>query len=111
MLHDTLETFRRRLLHRRSSLLQRRNITLTEEQELLAEREADWEDVAAVESAATVLESLSETERQALAHIQTALDRIERGTYGHCAVCRGAIDEERLRAVPETDRCSACAAR
>jgi RNA polymerase-binding transcription factor DksA len=54
--------------------------------------------------------ALSETERAALARIQASLDRIERGTYGYCAACRATIDEERLRAVPETDRCGACAA-
>ncbi len=110
MLAETLETFRRRLLGRRFSLLQRRQRVLADEQELLAEREPDWEDVAAAKTAATVLESLSEAERIALGRIQGALDRIERGSYGYCAACRSKIEEERLRAVPETDRCGACAA-
>jgi len=110
MLSDTLEIFRRRLLGRRFSVLQRRQRALADEQELLAEHEPDWEDVAAAQTAATVLESLSETERVSLGRIQAALDRIERGTYGYCAVCGSIIDEERLRSVPETDRCGGCAA-
>ena len=109
MHRETLEQFRRRLLGRKQSLLERRQRTLAGEQELLAEREPDWEDAAAAVTAVSALESLSESERNEVAHIQAALERIERGTYGDCAVCRGPIDEERMRAVPETDRCGACA--
>jgi DnaK suppressor protein len=108
MNYETLERFRQRLLGRRYSLLKRREQALTAEQELLSEREPDWEDAAAAASAASVLEGLSENERAALGRIQASLERIERGTYGECAVCRGPIDEERLRAVPDTDRCGGC---
>jgi RNA polymerase-binding transcription factor len=110
MNYQTLETFRRKLLGRRLTLLQRRQRVLSDEQQLRAEREPDWEDAAAVETAATVLEGISEAERHALARINASLARIERGSYGECAVCRDAIDEERLRAVPDTDRCGRCAA-
>ena len=94
----------------RISLRERRQRALAAEHELLAEREADWEDAAATVAAVSVLESLSESERSGLARVQTALERIERGTYDECAVCHGAIEGERLRAVPDTDRCGGCAA-
>jgi DnaK suppressor protein len=109
MRYDTLETFRRTLLRSRALLLKRRQHTLTEEKELLADREPDWEDAAALETAATVLDTLTETERDALARIQSSLQRMERGTYGECASCGDVIDEERLRLVPDTDRCARCA--
>ena len=109
MHHEPLEQFRRRLLGRKYSLLERRQRISAGEQALLAEREPDWEDAAAAETAVSALESLSERERSELARIQAALERIERGTYDECAACRRPIDEERLRAVPETDRCGACA--
>jgi DnaK suppressor protein len=108
--HETLEQFRRSLLGRRMSLLERRQRALAGEHELLAEREADWEDAAAAVTAVSVLESLGESERGGLARIQNALERIDRGTYDECAVCHGPIDEERLRAVPDADRCGGCAA-
>jgi DnaK suppressor protein len=111
MNHETLERFRRRLLGRRLSLLERRQRALTEEQELLAVREPDWEDAAAALTTASLLESLSEEERLQLARVEDSLKRIERGTYDVCALCGGSIEEERLRAVPETDRCGGCAAR
>jgi RNA polymerase-binding transcription factor DksA len=110
MIYDDLEVFRRRLLGRRLALLRRREGALADEQHLLAELEPDWEDAAANESAASALESLGEAERLAAIRIQKALARMERGDYGECANCRGSIDEERLRAVPETEVCGGCAA-
>jgi RNA polymerase-binding transcription factor DksA len=108
--YQTLEGFRRKLLGRRSSLLERRQHALAQEEALLAEREPDWEDEAAARSAATVLEGLGEAERRALMRVQSALARIECGTYDECIRCRGAISEERLRAVPDTELCERCAA-
>lgn len=111
MRYETLEPLRRTLLRKRSALLRRRNQTSTEEHELLADREPDWEDAAAIESAATVMESLTERERLALARIQSSLERMQQGTYGECAVCHQWIDERRLRLLPDTDRCAPCAER
>jgi RNA polymerase-binding transcription factor DksA len=37
--------------------------------------------------------------------LNDALSRIDRGTYGLCAVCGRAIEPERLRAVPEAALC------
>jgi DnaK suppressor protein len=111
MRYDTLETFRRTLHKDRSNLLERRKQTLAEAQELVAEREPDWEDAAAIQSAAAVLDHLTEAERLALARIESSLERMERGTYGQCAACHEPIDEQRLHLVPDTDRCGACAGR
>lgn len=107
--YQTLEGFRRKLLGRRISLLERRQQALADEETLLAEREPDWEDAAAAQSAATVLEGVGEAERGALMRIQSALARIERGTYGECARCHGAISQQRLSAVLDTELCERCA--
>jgi RNA polymerase-binding transcription factor DksA len=37
--------------------------------------------------------------------IDRALERVAQGTWGTCSVCGEAIDDERLRARPETDTC------
>ncbi|WP_308257745.1 TraR/DksA family transcriptional regulator [Pseudonocardia lacus] len=37
--------------------------------------------------------------------IEAALARLDDGTYGRCAVCGTAIDDERLEARPEVDTC------
>ena len=96
--HDTVEQFRRALLGRRVSLLK-----------LWRQARADWEDDAPVDTAEWMLDSIDESGRRALARIQSSLVRIARGGYGECAACRGDIDEARLRAVPDTDRCGGCA--
>lgn len=105
----TTRALRRVLLARKRSLLRRRRGALAEEQQLLAEREPDWEDLAATQTAAALLEDLSEAEGTALMRTQAALDRIAQGTYGTCVACHGPIDKKRLRAVPDTYRCGACA--
>src|SRR5204862_5810308 len=79
MNHETLEGFRRKLLGRRTSLMERRRRALADEDALLSEREPDWEDVAAAATAASVLDGLGEAERGALVRVQSALFRMDRG--------------------------------
>jgi len=76
----------------------------------MAEREVDWADVAASDAATTVLDSLGENERQALRRVNASLQRMDRGSYGKCAVCQEPIDEARLLVLPDADRCVRCAA-
>jgi RNA polymerase-binding protein DksA len=51
------------------------------------------------------------TERQLLDETDAALTRIDRGTFGRCVECRGTIGAERLRTLPYTPHCVACARR
>jgi DnaK suppressor protein len=111
MNNQTLEALRHTLLARRTALLTRWRQALSDENELLAVREPDWEDTAATTTAIVVLDGIGEQERRALARIQSSLARIERGNYGECVACHETIDEQRLRAVPDTDRCVGCAPR
>ena len=104
-----LETTRALLLRKRESLLRRRAETLAGDAELLAEREPDPPDAAAELTAAQVLDELSEHERAELVKVINALERIEAGTYGHCINCKRAIPQQRLRALPEAERCAPCA--
>jgi RNA polymerase-binding transcription factor DksA len=53
--------------------------------------------------------SLLENEDQRLEEIAAALQRLDEGTYGRCENCRKEISKERLRAVPYTRFCVACA--
>ena len=55
--------------------------------------------------------SLMESEEEALASIETALERIEDGTYGTCEECGVAIPKARLNALPHTGLCVKCAER
>jgi DnaK suppressor protein len=50
---------------------------------------------------------LEENAEHILQEIETALRRIEDGTYGMCVACGRPIDEERLLAVPYATLCIA----
>jgi DnaK suppressor protein len=54
--------------------------------------------------------SLLATEEDTLGAIETALERIENGTYGACEECSGSIPKARLDALPHTPVCVKCAA-
>jgi DnaK suppressor protein len=73
------------------------------------EQEAELEEEAQKERIATVLEHLSNRDRQALEEIDEAILRIVRGTYGKCLSCGRYIALERLRALPTTRLCIDCA--
>lgn len=53
--------------------------------------------------------NLQEREQVMLAHIQGALRRMEKGTYGRCVACGNAVPFDRLFVFPETPTCAACA--
>jgi len=109
MTHESLQRFRRTLIAQRASLLARWRQALSDENELLAVQEPDWPDAAAATSAAVVIDGVGVHARHALDRIQSSLARIDRGTYDECIICHDEISEERLHAVPDTDRCGACA--
>ena len=52
--------------------------------------------------------TLEENEERVLGAIDSALRRIDEGTYGTCASCARPIGEERLEALPWTTRCIEC---
>ena len=48
---------------------------------------------------------LEENAEHLLAKVESALGRIDDGTYGTCVVCGRKIDDERLQAVPYATLC------
>ncbi len=73
------------------------------------EQEPELEEEAQKDRIATVLEHLSNRDRQALEEIDEAIQRIVQGTYGKCLSCGRYIALARLRAVPTTRLCIDCA--
>lgn len=53
--------------------------------------------------------SLRKDVERRLHSLQTALDKLEHGSYAICEVCGKPIDPERLAILPETTRCVDCA--
>jgi hypothetical protein len=55
-----------------------------------------------------IVRSLMVGARAALQDVQTALWRIDEGTYGNCVDCGAAIPFERLEILPQSARCLPC---
>ena len=54
------------------------------------------------------LAGLPDADAAALTRIRRALSRLATEGYGLCAVCGAPIETEKLRAMPEAERCSGC---
>ena len=52
--------------------------------------------------------SLAANQRELLLQTEKALDRLERGTYGHCESCGEPIGKGRLMAFPRATLCMEC---
>jgi len=97
------------LLHKKREALSQRLIRRLGDVSINGEPEDDA--ALAVNSFATDLAvSALERERQELAEIESALERIEASEYGICERCGNPIREARLRAIPWARLCIRCAA-
>ncbi|WP_428264994.1 TraR/DksA family transcriptional regulator [Haliangium sp.] len=103
------EQTRHALETRRQALLSRWKEALAQENELLSEREPDWEDLSALQRDARMLDRIADSEARALGEITAALQRLEEGRYGICEECGVAISPRRLEVRPETELCTECA--
>jgi RNA polymerase-binding transcription factor DksA len=65
----------------------------------------DAGDVSVDQATQDVSLGLMANERQLLAQVTAALQRIDQGTYGKCVVCGRQIAKERLDALPYTPYC------
>lgn len=103
-----LETFKKRLEERQVSL--RKTVSRTEEDGRIADQDTaqDIADRAASSYTKEFLFSQSNNDRQLLAMVETALQRIREGAFGECVSCGNEINSKRLEAVPWTRYCIEC---
>ncbi|MGH9684655.1 MAG: TraR/DksA family transcriptional regulator [Candidatus Acidiferrales bacterium] len=105
--HSKYTTIERQLASKRDELRVRLDEHRTE---VFIEREPDD---AAAEANRNLAKDLAlatlDRERHTLQEIDLALDRIKTGEYGICDVCGDKIPEARIRALPWTRFCLACA--
>jgi RNA polymerase-binding protein DksA len=69
---------------------------------------AEMEEGARMQSDQDALQRLGDAERRELQRIDSALARMDAGTYGACADCGEEIETRRLRALPHAVRCQGC---
>ena len=70
---------------------------------------ADFAEQATETENDEVLAALEDETSATIANIKNSLKRMEQGSYGVCAVCGVEIPEERIKALPYTDKCFDCA--
>lgn len=73
------------------------------------EIEKDWEEQATQNEDNEVQDFLGNSARVEIAAIKQAISRIDSGDYDVCQTCGGAINPERLKAVPFSAQCIKCA--
>ena len=105
---NTREKIRALLMKRRNALRQ----SLDGDIEYLGhapEQVGDEIDAALDTAAGEASSQLAEVESRELAEIETALARLNDGTYGKCEECNKAIAVARLQALPYATLCINCA--
>jgi RNA polymerase-binding transcription factor DksA len=102
-IREQLDGRRRELLLRYRSMLERTDEEIDDRSPELIDTANDQWDVR-------VMNHMSDSDATALAKVVAALRRLDGGTYGICSECKQAISPGRLSALPEADRCAACAA-
>jgi DnaK suppressor protein len=99
---------RKRLLDRRKAIESLIAEVEREESQLQNGPQPDVLDHATQRAPMEVLESIRSAQRNELKELDLALERIEKGTYGTCQRCGGAVGRQRLRAIPEARFCIEC---
>ena len=97
---------KRKLLAMRDDLI--RTVRTQQLEESAEQDTGDDADKASQSIEKELLFELSDNERMTLDHIEAALRKIEKGTYGSCESCRKPIPKPRLEALPFARYCIGC---
>ena len=97
---------KRRLLEMREDLI--RTVRTQQLEESAEQDTGDDADKASQSIEKELLFELSDNERMTLDHIEAALRKIDKGTYGICESCRKPIPRPRLDALPFARYCIGC---
>ena len=103
-----IEQYRKRLLEKKTQLLD--TVSKTEQDGREADEEAaqDIADKATNSYTKEFLFKQSNDDRFILQLVDEALDRLESGEYGTCVACGGDMQQKRLEAVPWARHCIGC---
>jgi len=102
------EIYRKRLLEKEEELVRLVSKSDQDGREADEEGTQDVADKAANAYTKEFLFHQSNDNRQILAMVNEALDRIRDGTYGICAACEQEVQIKRLDAVPWARHCIEC---
>jgi DnaK suppressor protein len=109
-----IEAVKRRLVAERTGILQeRRRLLEDKSRSPEAGADDDGSDTHHTDGSSETLDrevslSLEDNAEHLLAAIDSALARVEAGTYGNCERCGEVIGRERLEALPWATKCIEC---
>ncbi|MBW2458823.1 MAG: TraR/DksA C4-type zinc finger protein [Deltaproteobacteria bacterium] len=103
-----LKKFRTLLEAKRDDIIRRAQQTLNEDMALDSNELPDEMDLASTEYLQSFTFRLRGREKTFLKKIQTALAKIDAGTFGLCEECENPISIKRLEARPEAPACIKC---
>jgi DnaK suppressor protein len=101
-----LVRFKKIFIEQRDQILM--NVTLVDENLIVRAEDKDEVDQANADIEQNMRMQLKYREAFTLKKINTAIKRIEEGTYGECESCEEQIELRRLQARPTTTLCIAC---
>jgi len=109
---QTLARFRSRLHRRRREIIGNREAAEVGVRQVREGRTApEYEEGVQTDQVEYTLQKLSDANRRELIQVDSALARIDAGTYGECIECGTEIAVDRLEAIPYALRCTECALR
>ncbi|HAM35328.1 MAG TPA: hypothetical protein DEB40_11310 [Elusimicrobia bacterium] len=97
---------KKKLMEMRDDLI--RTVRTQQLEESAEQDTGDDADKASQSIEKELLFELSDNERMTLDHIEAALRKIDKGTYGACESCRKPIPKLRLEALPFARYCISC---
>lgn len=103
-----MEKYAKLLEEKRTTLLDKSARTANEGRAAVVEGGEDYVDDAVTHYTREFLLSLSDLDRRQLMHVDEALTRVRRGTYGECLMCGDEINPKRLAAIPWARHCVRC---
>jgi RNA polymerase-binding protein DksA len=107
-MHDH-QAIREQLLKRRDELNRRIHEITQDVRHADGPLSSDFSEQAVEREHEEVLDALGEAGRRELSQINRTIARIDTGEYGICAECGIEIPEARLKVLPNSEYCVACA--
>ena len=106
--NEWITTVKRELEEKRDILAKRVDALESDKRRERGAISADFGEQAVDTENDEVIDRLEKIELNEIKNIQVALKRIEKGTYGKCAVCGEDIALKRLQALPFAVTCIEC---
>jgi len=105
---QTINKFKRILVAERDRLLNNTKESIKNDLNVSTDDLPDEADLAASEISQSLTFELRNRERMMISKINTALTKIQDGSFGECESCEEEIEKRRLEARPFSTLCVAC---